>query len=266
MWGFFKRSCCLNLRRLTFTFLFTYAVLTAYGMVLAVLKSPQPFPLTPISILLAFCFSILHAGQREGARRAILLVVIIFVTGLAFESVGVATGLVYGPYHYTDQLGPKFLGLVPFLIPLAWTMMMYPSLVIADRLISKKWTRVARWVAVAALGGVVMTAWDVAMDPMMVLGGNWVWDVKGAYFGVPLQNYWGWWLTTFFALGLYQAGAHWLIDRPRGISHQWAVWSYLITVVSTVLVDLALGLEGPALAGLFAVVPWIIIGFIRETR
>ena len=46
-----------------------------------------------------------------------------------------ATGWVYGPYHYTDQLGPKFLGLVPYLIPVAWFMMSYPSFVIADRLV-----------------------------------------------------------------------------------------------------------------------------------
>lgn len=257
----------MTLHRLTFGFLFTYAVLACYGMLLAVLKSPQPFPLTPVTTLLAFCFSVLHAVQREGLRRAILLVVLVFLTGLVFECIGVATGLVFGPYHYSDQLGPKFLGLVPFLIPLAWTMMMYPSLVIADSMVSKKYARVTRWVAVAALGGVVMTAWDVAMDPMMVLGGNWVWKVEGAFFGVPLQNYWGWWLTTFIALGLYQVGAHWLVDdHPRGISNQWAVWSYLVTAVSTVLVDLALGLEGPALAGLFAVLPWIVIGFVREVK
>ena len=235
-------------------------------MVLAVLKSPQPFPLTPISTLLAFCFSILHAVQREGVRRAILLAVLVFLTGLIFESIGVATGLVYGPYHYTDQLGLKFLGLVPFLIPLAWMMMMYPSLVIADSLIPRELSQGVRWLAVAALGGVVMTAWDVAMDPMMVFSGNWVWDVKGAFFGVPLQNYWGWWLTTFITLGLYLVGARWLKDRPRGISNQWAVWAYLFTTLSTVLVDLALGLEGPALAGLFAVVPWIIVGFVCKAK
>jgi uncharacterized membrane protein len=111
-----------------------------------------------------------------------------------------------------------------------------------------------------------MTAWDVAMDPMMVFGGHWVWEVEGAFFGVPLQNFWGWWLTTFIALGLYQGLAHFLVENPRGISNQWAVWAYLVTALSTVAVDLALGLEGPALAGLFAVLPWIVIGFIRAAE
>lgn len=254
------------LRRLTFALLFTYAVLTCYSMVLAVLKTPQPFPITPVSTLLAFGFAILHAAQREGPRRAFLLAILVFLTGLTFESIGVATGWIYGPYHYTDQLGLKFLGLVPFLIPLAWTMMMYPALVIAESLAPRGFSGGKRWIWVAAVGGVVMTAWDVAMDPMMVFSGNWVWDVPGAYFGVPLQNYWGWWLTTFVALGLYQVGAHWLADRPAGISNQWAVWAYLITALSTVFVDLAFGLEGPAVAGFFAVIPWMLIGFVRVSK
>jgi uncharacterized membrane protein len=256
----------MTLRRVTFAFLFTYAVFTCYAMVLVVLKSPQPFPITPVSTLLAFGFAILHAIQREGPRRAMLLAVLVFLTGLTFESIGVATGLVYGPYHYSDALGVKFLGLVPFLIPLAWTMMMYPALVIADSLVPKELSQLKRVIAVAAVGGLVMTAWDVAMDPMMVQAGNWIWDVKGGYFGVPLQNYWGWWLTTFAALGIYQLAARGLKDRPGGVPNQWAVWAYLFTGISCVFVDLALGLEGPALAGLFAVLPWVLIGFIRVPK
>ena len=50
-----------------------------------------------------------------------------------------------------------------------------------------------------------MTAWDLVMDPMMVAGGHWVWEVEGAYFGVPLQNFWGWWLTTFVTFILFLA-------------------------------------------------------------
>jgi putative membrane protein len=45
----------------------------------------------------------------------------------------------------------------------------------------------------------VMTAWDTVMDPGMSAAGNWIWEEGGAYFGVPLQNYFGWLLTTFLA-------------------------------------------------------------------
>jgi putative membrane protein len=109
----------------------------------------------------------------------------------------VRTGLVYGPYHYSDMLGPK-LGHVPVLIPLAWFMMIYPSWVTARALLRGVDTlRPAGMAALALVAAMVMTAWDTVMDPGMAAAGNWIWEQGGAYFGVPLRNYFGWLLTTF---------------------------------------------------------------------
>ncbi len=250
----------MNLKRFTLIILAFYLVITIYAIGVIGFKLPQSFTITPISTVLAYLFALMHAGQREGWRRAILLALIVFLTGLAFESVGVATGWVYGPYHYTEKLGPKFLGLVPYLIPLAWTMMIYPSLVIAGRIVPIRWSGARRILAVAALGGVIMTAWDVAMDPLMVSGGHWVWEVQGPYFGVPLQNYWGWWLTTFIALLIYLGVTASHRAQVDSIPDRWAVWSYLITASSTIIINLLTGLGGPALAGIFAMFPWIWLG------
>jgi uncharacterized membrane protein len=256
----------MNFRRITWIVLIGYLLVTVYSVAVMWLNIPQLFPITPVSTLLAFSFAILHSGLREGWRKTAYLAVIVFLTGLIFECVGVATGWVYGPYHYTDKLGVKFLGLVPLLIPLAWTMMMYPSLVISDRLIPHAWQGRLRWLAVAALGGMIMTAWDVVMDPLMVSGGHWVWEVSGPYFGVPLQNYWGWWLTTFVALLVYQAAASRIRQRPAGIGipDGWAVASYLITAASTVIVAGLAGLGGPALAGIFAMTPWLALTVVHK--
>ena len=254
----------MNFRRVTWIVLIGYLLVTLYSVAVVGLKLPQIFPITPISTLLAFSFAILHSGQREGWRKTAFLAVIVFLTGLVFESVGVATGWVYGPYHYTDKLGMKFLGLVPFLIPLAWTMMMYPSLVIAEHLIPRSWQRLRRWLAVATVGGMIMTAWDVVMDPLMVNGGHWVWEVNGPFFGVPLQNYWGWWLTTFTALLIYQFAVARVRDHPVGIPDRWAIGSYLITAASTVVVAGLVGLAGPALAGIFAMTPWLVLSVVHK--
>lgn len=42
------------------------------------------------------------------------------------------------------------------------------------------------------------------MDAMMVASGHWIWVIEGAYFGIPVQNFWGWWLTTFTTFLLFQ--------------------------------------------------------------
>ncbi|MBE3066868.1 MAG: carotenoid biosynthesis protein [Chloroflexi bacterium] len=75
--------------------------------------APSRF-LTPVSTLAGFTFALLHAGQREGWTRALRLLALVLAVSLLFESVGVATGLVYGPYHYTNRLGPLFHGLYLF--------------------------------------------------------------------------------------------------------------------------------------------------------
>ena len=94
-----------------------------------------PGIMTPITTLTGFSFALLHASQRLGWKKALILLAFVFGVSLLFESVGVATGLVYGPYHYTEKLGPKFIDLVPYLIAIAWFMMMYPSFVMAEWLV-----------------------------------------------------------------------------------------------------------------------------------
>jgi len=253
----------MTLRRVTFVLLVLYILLTIYEIVTLSLGIPLPGVFTPLTTLVGFSFALLHAGQREKWERALRLLGLVFAVSLLFESVGVATGLVYGPYHYTDKLGPLFLGLVPYLIPVAWFMMNYPSFVIADWLIPSGWKRWQRILSVAAVGGLVMTAWDLVMDPVMVASGNWVWDTNGAYFGVPLQNFWGWWLTVFttFALYLLISGKH---DRLVNAGFdRWALVSYLVTALGIVLVSSVTGAGALSLIGFFAMLPWAIAGALK---
>jgi len=81
-----------------------------FALVVLGLKISIGFPISPFITLASFIFATLHAGQREGWTKALGLVVIVLAIGLFFESIGVATGFIYGPYHYSDLMGPKFLG------------------------------------------------------------------------------------------------------------------------------------------------------------
>jgi len=253
-------------RRIMIVLLMLYAVLTLYSIGSIALGGHLSAWLTPINTLAGFGFALLHALQREGWRRTLCLLGSVIVVSLLFESVGVATGWIYGPYHYTHLLGPLFLGLVPVLIPLAWFMTSYPSFVIADRLLPAEWKRPGRLLAVAAVGGLVMTAWDLVMDPFMAAAGFWIWGTQGPYFGIPLQNFWGWWLTVFISLVLYLLIAG---KAPHPASPRFdrlALASYLVTVLGAISIALLTGLGGPALVGFFAVAPWLVTGWLRTTR
>jgi putative membrane protein len=249
--------------KLTKLILIVYALLTIYNLVSMYAGVPyQPF-FTPLLTLLAFTFALQHGSQNIGWKRTLLLLALTFAISLLFECVGVATGKVYGPYHYTDKLGPKFLGLVPLIIPVAWFMMTYPSYVIANKLVPSL-KSIWRWrLVVAGVGAMIMTAWDLVMDPMMVAGGHWVWEEPGAYFGIPIQNYLGWLLTTFvtFWLFLTFGRVHPEHDSSGNSFKQLAIWSYAIVGISTILTDFLFGLEGPALVGIFAMLPWVLMGW-----
>jgi putative membrane protein len=160
-------------------------------------------------------FAVMHCGRCEGWKRTGLFFAAAAIVSYLLEETGVRTGLVYGPYHYSDMLGPK-LGHVPVLIPLAWFMMIYPSWVTARALLRGVDTRrPAGMAALAMVAAMVMTAWDTVMDPGMAAAGNWIWEQGGPYFGVPLRNYFGWLLTTF--LVYIGAGLIWRATNGRAV-------------------------------------------------
>jgi putative membrane protein len=148
-------------------------------------------------VVLGSLLSVVHAGLARGARTAAGLLGLVAVTAVAFEAVGLATGFPYGSYSYSDALGPTLLG-VPFLVPLAWLMMAWPSWVLADRLAAPVRPTRRAPVRIAAAAG-LFAAWDVVLDPQMVQAGYWTWTHPQPGLPgidtVPLTNLAGWLLA-----------------------------------------------------------------------
>lgn len=137
-------------------------------------------------VVLFFATCVVHAAVHRGLLWALGLVVVTAGGGLAAEAVGVRTGLPFGEYSYADTLGPTVLD-VPVVVPLAWTMIAYPVLLAARRLVRQY---------AFLVGGFGMTAWDVFLDPQMVGDGHWRWadpspGLPGVE-GIPLTNFAGW--------------------------------------------------------------------------
>jgi uncharacterized membrane protein len=148
-------------------------------------------------VLLGALLSVVHAGLSRGARTGAALLVLVTLTAIAFEAVGLATGVPYGSYSYDEALGPTLLG-VPFLVPLAWLMMAWPSWVLAERL-ARPVRSGHRAVVRIAIAAAVFAGWDVVLDPQMVQAGYWTWvHPRPGLPGidtVPLTNLAGWLLA-----------------------------------------------------------------------
>ncbi len=157
---------------------------------------------TALTVLLFLGASIAAAWNRSGPRYALSLAGLAFTIGLLSEICGVHTGFPFSAYGYTDALQPQLAG-VPIIIPLAWAMMAYPAWRIGELIGGSPLTR-----ALIAAGS--LTAWDVALDPQMVGLGIWEWPNGGAYHGIPLVNFLGW-----FAVGFVLFGWWALVERDR---------------------------------------------------
>ncbi|UCD51123.1 MAG: carotenoid biosynthesis protein [Phycisphaerales bacterium] len=138
---------------------------TVLGIWSGRLTAPLWWPLTFVLVVMPFAFSLLHAVTSMGHRRGLLLVSLAVAATLLFETVGVLTGAVFGPYHYTDVLGPGFLGLVPYAVPLMSFVLVYPSYMIAEWLVPAGRTTAMSGLAVAALAASMTTVIDVARTP-----------------------------------------------------------------------------------------------------
>jgi uncharacterized membrane protein len=141
-----------------------------------------------ISVLIQACLSTALLARGQGIPRTALTVAIVFVLSWALEALGSATGIPFGRYHYTDRLQPQ-VAHVPLLISLAWMMMLPPSWAVGWRLGGRRYS-----LASILLSGLAITAWDLFLDPQMTQWELWVWNQPGAYFGIPLVNFLGWFL------------------------------------------------------------------------
>ena len=214
------------LMRVALVFLLAHAAMMIFsGVAFATFLSP-PFPewlQTPANqkimvfmykwggqttVVFGAMAGLLHSIGRLGRRTAWWVFLASFGISLGAELLGTSTGLPFGPYSYTNQLGFKIFGLVPFNIPTSWFYMLYCSLAICGRLLPATDDGKSRWWW-ALISGLVLTAWDVSMDPGMVASVHWLWHlpslegmplwqsilIGGHFYGMPLTNWLGWLLT-----------------------------------------------------------------------
>ncbi len=202
--------------------------------------------LATVGVLAQFGATIIALWIQWGTRKTLATFGLVGLLTWMIEVLGVKTGLPFGAYRYSDAFKPE-LGGVPLMIPLAWLMMLVPAWAVSqivmtglsDRLGGVKSGRYR--LAYAVIAGMAFTAWDLYLDPQMVRGGLWEWERPGEYFGIPLSNYFGWWISA--------TALTWII-QPTGLETGRLVLIYILTwLFQAVGLGIFWDQPGPALTG-----------------
>jgi putative membrane protein len=195
-------------------------------------------------ILRPYVFLFLAAFVVVGARdlgwtRTLLFGGIVWPIAWLAEFASTRVGIPFGLYHYTGLTRGRelYIADVPFFDSLSFTFLAYASLCLARRALGG---RTAPFVATTVLAGCLMMLLDVVIDPLAVRGDRWFlgrifyYPDGGAYFGVPLSNFAGWWLVGAVAIAVYLAcagaAAHGGGRPAAGIALYYAVLGFNLAV------------------------------------
>lgn len=210
-----------------------------------------------------------YAYQNLGGKRWLTFMVPALSLSLASELLGTSTGFPFGEYRYLGGLGYKIADLVPFTIPLSWFYVGFCTYLIARvGLESRPLPTWVRSVGAIAVGSLLLTFWDFVLDPAMSQTDVpfWVWEQPGAFFGMPYQNFVGWFITgVIFMTTAHLFWGNQPLALTRGhLTFPFAV--YFSNILFGVVLSLAAGIWIPVVIGtVFALIPCAVLYGITPT-
>ncbi|WP_393972173.1 carotenoid biosynthesis protein [Oxyplasma meridianum] len=144
---------------------------------LPLFKNLETFSTFNVSIGLLVVY-IISSYLILGGRKSVYFFMIAAVVGSLFELISLNTGIPFGFYRYTNELGPM-VGQLPIFIPLLWASLSFYCYIGGKKFLMP----------------FLMVFLDLSFDPRYS-GRLWIWISKTQYFGDPVTNFLGWFVTA----------------------------------------------------------------------
>lgn len=217
-------------------------------------------------ILLGTVAVALYAYRTLGLRSLLSFMIPAIGISLGSELLGTSTGFPFGDYTYLNGLGYKIAGLVPFTIPLSWFYLGFCAYLLARAGLGQV-SLVAKLASIG-VGAMLLMSWDFVLDPAMSQTDLpfWYWHQPGAFFGMPYQNFAGW-----FGTGVVFMTVAALLWRGRVKTTGWVrsqlnlpIVVYLANFAFAMVMSLGAGMVIPVLLGILvgalpAIVCWYLV-------
>jgi len=233
------------------------------------------------------------ASYKVGPKKAVLFTLSAWFIAYISEFSSVRNGIPFGLYHYIPSTVERELWIfgVPFMDSLSFTFLSYASWCTARALISpargaglsfefrEKETKrgvVGRFTwDVLLLGATLQMLLDVVIDPLSLRGDRWFlgkiyyYPEPGAYFGVTIANFAGWFavaLVTLSVWGMIDRGVRgmYIIRRVPTID-LWGPALYYTVLVFNLAMTFWIGEYQLGFAGMFIFLPVTAMLFFRLT-
>jgi putative membrane protein len=115
--------------------------------------------------------------------------------------VGVLCGLPFGNYIYTDHLGHRLAGVLPWVIPLCWLILILTAHALCGALLTRAPDLEVSEspLLLNITTATVVTLVDLILEPVAAhVRHYWIWlDRDPLWYGVPRVNFIGWFATAF---------------------------------------------------------------------
>ncbi|MCW6034902.1 carotenoid biosynthesis protein [Spirulina subsalsa FACHB-351] len=221
-------------------------------------------------MVLATAAVAIYAYRLFGLRRCLTFMVPAVFLSLGSELLGTSTGFPFGHYRYLSGLGYKIAGLVPFTIPLSWFYLGFSAYLLVrvgleSRGVATRWSLISA----IALGSLLLTSWDFVLDPAMSQTSVpfWIWEQPGGFFGMPYQNFAGWFGTGVVFMTV--ATLLWP-KTPLNLSREQLIFPlvvYVSNLIFATVMSVGSGFWIPALLGwVVGVIPAIAFFTIAKSR
>tara|TARA_B100001173_G_scaffold287244_1_gene275511 strand:- start:875 stop:1507 length:633 start_codon:yes stop_codon:yes gene_type:complete len=169
--------------------LFIFYSVGIFGISFPELRT-QFVSLTPLNLLMT-AFLLLWGNGKYNLKLIYAACIALFL-GYGVEVLGVASGVLFGEYHYGQALGWELMD-VPVVMGVNWLILSFSSLGIMGRLTSNSFLKVI-------MSSLVMVILDVLIEPVAIQLDFWTWTQVN----VPLQNYIMWFFSALIINSLIE--------------------------------------------------------------
>jgi hypothetical protein len=145
-----------------------------------------------------------HAWARGRSRLLGLVAGMIYGLLLEYGAITTFHAYVYG--HFLIMIFDD----VPLCIGVSWGMIIYTAMETSDRF-------ALPWYLRPILDALLALTIDLSMDAIAIRLGFWTWGQAGPWFGVPLGNFYAWFIIVFGFSLLLRLGRIWSLGGPLAL-------------------------------------------------